>query len=164
MKPKNHKFFFNDVAKEAGVHKDVVDDLITFYYAKVRKNLSDLTVVGRNKEKLKELQSKYKIKTLIFENFNTTDTEHIIVNCIPPNISIRNYLNKKTYLIDMTYGIHNYKNKYQIKKYVNGYDILYVQAAYQYMEWFQEGNFKEIIMDYKKAIELFLSKKYYLLC
>ena len=43
MKPKSHKFFFDNVAKEIGVHKDVVDDLITFYYSKVRKNLSDLT-------------------------------------------------------------------------------------------------------------------------
>ena len=43
MKPKSHKFFFEEVAKEIGVHKDVVDDLITFYYNKVRKNLSDLT-------------------------------------------------------------------------------------------------------------------------
>ena len=42
MKPKSHKFFFDDVAKEIGVHKDVVDDLITFYYGKIRKNLSDL--------------------------------------------------------------------------------------------------------------------------
>jgi len=43
LKPKNHKEFFNEVAKEIGVHKDVVDDFITFYYAKVRKNLSNLT-------------------------------------------------------------------------------------------------------------------------
>jgi len=43
LKPKNHKSFFEDVAKEIGVHKDVVDDIITFYYAKVRKNLSNLT-------------------------------------------------------------------------------------------------------------------------
>ena len=42
MKPKSHKFFFNDVAKEIGIHKDVVDDLVTFYYAKIRKNLSEL--------------------------------------------------------------------------------------------------------------------------
>ena len=42
MKPKSHKFFFEEVAKEIGVHKDVVDDLITFYYSKIRKSLSDL--------------------------------------------------------------------------------------------------------------------------
>jgi hypothetical protein len=38
LKPKNHKSFFEEVAKEIGVHKDVVDDIVTFYYAKVRKN------------------------------------------------------------------------------------------------------------------------------
>ena len=43
MKPKNHKSFFEEVAKEIGVHKDVVDDMVTFYYNKVRKNLSNLT-------------------------------------------------------------------------------------------------------------------------
>jgi nucleoid DNA-binding protein len=43
LKPKNHKFFFEEVAKEIGVHKDVVDDIVTFYYNKIRKNLSDLT-------------------------------------------------------------------------------------------------------------------------
>ena len=43
MKPKNHKSFFEEVAKEIEVHKDVVDDIITFYYSKLRKNLSNLT-------------------------------------------------------------------------------------------------------------------------
>lgn len=43
MKPKSHKSFFENVAKEAEVHKDVVEDIITFYYAQVRKNLSNLT-------------------------------------------------------------------------------------------------------------------------
>ncbi len=42
MKPKSHKAFFEEVAKEIGVHKDVVDDLVTFYYGKVRKSLSEL--------------------------------------------------------------------------------------------------------------------------
>lgn len=42
MKPKNHKYFYEDVAKEVGVHKDVVDNLVAFYYGKVRKSLSDL--------------------------------------------------------------------------------------------------------------------------
>ena len=42
MRPKNHKSFFDSVAKEIGVHKDVVDNLVTFYYSKVRKSLSNL--------------------------------------------------------------------------------------------------------------------------
>ena len=42
MKPKNHKFFYKDVAKEVGVHIDVVDNIIAFYYSKVRKSLSEL--------------------------------------------------------------------------------------------------------------------------
>jgi hypothetical protein len=31
------------VAEEVKVHKDVVDDFVTFYYGKVRKNLSELS-------------------------------------------------------------------------------------------------------------------------
>ena len=42
MKPKSHKYFFKSVAEETEVHKDVVDDLVTFYFGKVRKCLSDL--------------------------------------------------------------------------------------------------------------------------
>jgi nucleoid DNA-binding protein len=42
LKPKNHKYFFDNVAKEIKVHKDVVDDLVTFYYARIRKSLSEL--------------------------------------------------------------------------------------------------------------------------
>ena len=43
LKPKSHKSFFQDVASEIGVHKDVVEDIVAFYYGKVRKNLSNLT-------------------------------------------------------------------------------------------------------------------------
>jgi|TARA_E500000305_G_C3977913_1_gene215303 nucleoid DNA-binding protein len=42
LKPKSHKYFFDDVAKEVDVHKDVVEDMISFYYSKVRKSLSNL--------------------------------------------------------------------------------------------------------------------------
>jgi len=42
LKPRSHKSFFEEVAKEIGVHKDVVDDLVTFYYGKIRKSLSEL--------------------------------------------------------------------------------------------------------------------------
>ena len=43
MKPKNYKDFYEETAKEAEVHKDVVNDFITFFYSKVRKNLSELS-------------------------------------------------------------------------------------------------------------------------
>lgn len=43
MKPKSYKDFKKGIAEKVGVHPDVVDDFITFYYAKVRKNLSDIT-------------------------------------------------------------------------------------------------------------------------
>jgi hypothetical protein len=42
VRPKSHKQFKEEIAKEVGVHPKVVDDFITFYYARVRKALSTL--------------------------------------------------------------------------------------------------------------------------
>lgn len=42
MKPKSHKIFKEDIAEEVGVHSSVVDDLISFYYSKVRQSLSNI--------------------------------------------------------------------------------------------------------------------------
>ena len=48
MKAKNPKDFYEDVANEVQVHKDVVNDLITFFYAKFRRNLSELKAPKMN--------------------------------------------------------------------------------------------------------------------
>ena len=42
MNPKKHSEFKNGIAKEVGVHSQLVDDFITFYYSRVRKKLSKL--------------------------------------------------------------------------------------------------------------------------
>lgn len=42
MKPKKYKDFYPDIAKECNAHPELVADLISFYYDKVRKALSDL--------------------------------------------------------------------------------------------------------------------------
>ena len=42
MTPKSYKEFKKNIADEVNVHPQVVDDFITFYYAKVRKKLSQL--------------------------------------------------------------------------------------------------------------------------
>lgn len=42
MNPKNHKEFKKGIAEKVGVHPDVVDDIIAFYYGKLRKTLSNL--------------------------------------------------------------------------------------------------------------------------
>lgn len=42
LNPKKHKSFYKDIAKDVGVHKDLVSNLVFFFYDKVRKNLSDL--------------------------------------------------------------------------------------------------------------------------
>jgi len=43
MHPRSHKEFSKEIADEVGVHPQVVDDFITFYYAKLRKKLSTLS-------------------------------------------------------------------------------------------------------------------------
>jgi len=42
VKPKSHKDFKKGIADEVGVHQSVVDDFLTFYYAKLRFKLSNL--------------------------------------------------------------------------------------------------------------------------
>jgi len=43
MHPKSHKEFKKEIAEDVGVHPQVVDDFITFYYAKLRKKLANLS-------------------------------------------------------------------------------------------------------------------------
>tara|TARA_R110001583_G_scaffold47157_3_gene147734 strand:- start:796 stop:1155 length:360 start_codon:yes stop_codon:yes gene_type:complete len=42
LNPKKHKSFYKNIAEDVGVHKDLVSDLVFFFYDKVRKNLSEL--------------------------------------------------------------------------------------------------------------------------
>ncbi len=37
MNPKNYKQFKEGIAEEVGVHQNVVEDFITFYYGRLRK-------------------------------------------------------------------------------------------------------------------------------
>tara|TARA_R110001592_G_scaffold34089_4_gene117449 strand:+ start:2406 stop:2762 length:357 start_codon:yes stop_codon:yes gene_type:complete len=43
VNPKSHKDFKKKIADEVGVHHAVVDDFLTFYYAKLRNKLSSLS-------------------------------------------------------------------------------------------------------------------------
>ena len=42
MIPKKHDEFKKGIAEKVGVHSQLVDDFVTFYYSKVRKQLSSL--------------------------------------------------------------------------------------------------------------------------
>jgi len=42
LNPKHHKEFRKGISEKVNVHQDVVDDFIDFYYAKLRRSLSDL--------------------------------------------------------------------------------------------------------------------------
>lgn len=43
MNPKDYKPFYDKIAVEAEVHKDLVSEFVSFFYGKVRYNLSSLT-------------------------------------------------------------------------------------------------------------------------
>ncbi len=45
MKPKKYSEFKKGISDKVGLHHEVVDDFISFYYAQVRKALSNLTDV-----------------------------------------------------------------------------------------------------------------------
>ena len=45
MKPKKHSEFKKGIAEKVKVHPEVVDDFISYYFAQVRKALSNLTAV-----------------------------------------------------------------------------------------------------------------------
>ncbi len=67
MKPKNHRIFFEGIAEDAGVHQELVDSLISFYFARVRKNLSELEhprihVAGLGTFKLRKWKLEQNIK------------------------------------------------------------------------------------------------------
>ena len=42
LNPKNYKSFYKSVADDCEVHVDLVDDLISFFYGKIRSNLESL--------------------------------------------------------------------------------------------------------------------------
>ena len=121
----------------------------------ILNKITHITIVGRDKQKLEFLNKKYNINTCIFNDYTIPLEEHNVICCLPPNVNIMTYISSNSNLIDMTYGIHNINKKQLIvKNYVSGYDIMYIQAAYQYINWFnKKDNIENIIALYKKAIE-----------
>ena len=69
MNPKKHREFKDGIAEEVGVHQQVVDDFITFYYAKIRSKLSHLDFPRINVEGLGMFElRKGKLETAIKKN------------------------------------------------------------------------------------------------
>lgn len=119
---------------------------------------NEIIIVGRNEDKLKMLSKKYKIKIFLFDEYKPLKYKHQIINCLPPIVNIDRYFTDGNYLIDMSYGLHNQRPK---ENRINGYDILYVQAAYQFIEWFDdEFEFSKILKNYKESIGEFLKLKF----
>jgi nucleoid DNA-binding protein len=69
VNPKKHKDFKGGIADEVGVHQQVVDDFISFYYSKLRKKLSNLAYPRINVEGLGTFEMrKGKLETAIKKN------------------------------------------------------------------------------------------------
>lgn len=80
MNPKKHKQFKDGIAEQVGVHPDVVDDFISYYYAQVRKALSNLVHVNVYVENLgtfslkkNKLEKAIKKNKSILGNLKKTD-------------------------------------------------------------------------------------------
>ena len=72
VNPKKHKDFKAGIAEEVGVHPQVVDDFITFYYGKLRKKLSALEYPRVNVDGLGTFYlRKTKLENLIKKNKST---------------------------------------------------------------------------------------------
>jgi len=121
-----------------------------------KSQIKNISVVGRNAGKLNKLKEHYNIKIYLFSTYKPIEENHNVINCLPPTVPIKDYINENTFMIDMTYGLHNHNKKPEIIKennYINGYDILYVQAAYQFIYWFfDDYKIENILEDYKEAI------------
>jgi len=69
VNPKKHKEFKKGIAEEVGVHQQVVDDFISFYYSKIRKKLSTLDYPRINVEGIGTFYlRKGKLETAIKKN------------------------------------------------------------------------------------------------
>ena len=69
VNPKKHKDFTNGIAEEVGVHQQVVDDFISFYYSKLIKKLSKLAYPRINVDGLGTFEiRKGKLETAIKKN------------------------------------------------------------------------------------------------
>ncbi len=127
----------------------------------------NILLLGRDINKLNLLKQRYNITTILFDNFHQETKkleEYQLINCLPPNVNIDRYLNQNCHLIDMSYGLHSV-NKKILKNEITGYQILYTQAAYQYLEWFKDSelNFDVILKKYETAMNNFLEQKYFML-
>ena len=120
-------------------------------------NIHNITIIGRNIDSLKSLKNKYQVNILQLNKEFISNDDYQIINCLPPFVEIDKYISDSCYFIDMTYGFHSIvKSK---SNYVTGYDILYVQGAYQCSIW-KNITFEEVLPIYKSTMNKYLKEKY----
>lgn len=124
------------------------------YYA-VRHLELNCEAYARNSKKLNLLQDKFEFSN-IYSGISLHQSYDIVVNCIPPEVEVDySKLSSESLVIEMGYkkrsnGIITLD--YQL---VDGYEILYRQAYYQYCIW-NSGICPEQESEYKKAMQEYL--------
>lgn len=137
---------------------------LTTIYACLKNNMK-VYLYGRNLDKVKKLVKEFKLRSGdLLSNFNnkisikatnSMEKESCIINCLPPHVNITDNID-----IDISYGIHSL-----FQKKITGFDIIYLQAAYQYSFWFNYSikQTPSHIKLYHHAITEYINQKYYLL-
>mgnify|MGYP003128607178 CR=1 FL=1 len=122
MNPKSYKIFKEGIADEVGVHENVVDDLVTFYYGKVRKNLSDLThpninITGLGTFTIRKVRLEKNIKKNKSYLGNITKNT---INGYEKHLTIQDKIDKMENMLDMCNKLLEEKKKFKAnKKWIN---------------------------------------------
>lgn len=118
MKPKSYKIFKKDIGAEVGVHDQVVDDFITFFYSKVRKNLSDLTYPNINVTGLGTFTvRKVRLEKSIKKNkSNLGNLEKNTINGYEKHLAIKDKINKMENILSISNDLIDAKKKFKNEK------------------------------------------------
>jgi len=118
VKPKSYKIFKKDIGAEVGVHDQVVDDFITFFYSKVRKNLSDSTYPNINVTGLGTFTvRKVRLEKSIKKNkSNLGNLEKNTINGYEKHLAIKDKINKMENILSISNDLIDAKKKFKNEK------------------------------------------------
>ena len=117
-------------------------------YALMKNNIN-YDIYGRNIETLEKMKDKFKCNK-IYTNLNLNDNIDLLIICIPSTVKINLKDKNLKLVIDMAYGNKNRESTEY--KYVDGYEILYLQAAEQYKKWNLPYENSDILYESYKSI------------
>jgi len=118
MNPKKYKEFKKGIAEELKIHPDVVDDFVSFYFNKIRTELSNLSAthiwvqgLGTFSMKKAKLEKSIKKKKSLLGNFN-----NMAYNGIEKSIAIKKQLELQEKALEMVNDGLNKKKDFKEKR------------------------------------------------